>query len=101
MRKLLPLLLAFALVFSLTAAMAEPAMVDEGFLYPIAANSENKPVRIAVLMVNNNPFWVDVENGVKDIQKVMAEKYNCTVDLITIDDFDAQVFSDTIETCIV
>ena len=76
-------------------------MNDEGFNYPIASNPDNKPVRIAVLMVNNNPFWVDVENGVKDVQKVMAEKYNCTVDLITIDDFDAQVFSDTIETCIV
>ncbi|MEF9895310.1 MAG: sugar ABC transporter substrate-binding protein [Clostridia bacterium] len=99
MKKILSLLVVLMLLCS--AALAEPVLVDEGFNYPIAENTEGKEVRIAVLMVNNNPFWVDVENGVKDIQKVMAEKYHCTVDLITIDDFDAQVFADTIETCIV
>jgi ribose transport system substrate-binding protein len=101
MKKLLALAIALVLLLGAVCATAEVTKNDEGFNYPIAANPDNKPVRIAVLMVNNNPFWVDVENGVKDVQKVMAEKYNCTVDLITIDDFDAQVFADTIETCIV
>lgn len=96
MKKVLSLIVALMLLVG-SVAIAESAVT---FNYEIAENPDNKPVRIAVLMVNNNPFWVDVENGVKDIQAVMAN-YNCTVDLITIDDFDAQVFSDTIETCIV
>lgn len=96
MKKILSLLIALTLTVG-CVAFAESAPT---FNYPIAENPDNKPVRIAVLMVNNNTFWVDVENGVKDIQAAMAD-YNCTVDLITIDDFDAQVFSDTIETCIV
>ena len=101
MRKLFALGIALVLLLGAACAAADVTYNDEGFNYEIASNPDNTPVRIAVLMVNNNPFWVDVENGVKDVQKVMAEKYNCTVDLITINDFDAQVFSDTIETCIV
>lgn len=75
--------------------------IEAGFNYTIAPNPDQKPVRIAVICVNNNPFWVDVVAGVEDVKKVMEAKYNCTVDLITVDDFDGQVFSDAIETCIV
>lgn len=95
------LLLAGALVCAAgTTVFAEDvSYVDEGYNYEIAENKENKEVRIAVLMVNNNPFWVDVESGAKDIQETM-KKYNCTVDIQTMDDFDGQLFADTIDNCI-
>ena len=99
MKKILSLLVALVLALG-CAAMAEVAFVDEGYNYEIAENTEGKEVRIAVLMVNNNPFWVDVENGAKDIQETM-KKYNCTVDIQTIEDFDGQVFSDAIDNCII
>ncbi|MBQ3575509.1 MAG: sugar ABC transporter substrate-binding protein [Clostridia bacterium] len=99
MKKILSLLVALVLALG-CAAMAEVAFVDEGYNYEIAENAEGKEVRIAVLMVNNNPFWVDVENGAKDIQKTM-KKYNCTVDIQTIEDFDGQAFSDAIDNCII
>lgn len=83
------------------AANPEIDAIEAKFNYKIVPNTSGKEVRIAVICVNNNPFWVDVVSGVEDIKKVMAAKYNCTVDLITVDDFDGQVFSDTIEACIV
>lgn len=98
MKKILSLLVALVLLCSF--AVAEVAFVDEGYNYEIAENAEGKEVRIAVLMVNNNPFWVDVESGAKDIQETM-KNYNCTVDIQTIEDFDAQVFADAIDNCIV
>lgn len=76
--------------------------IEAGMGYEIAENTTGEEVRIAAITVNNNPFWVDVEKGLKDIKEVMAQdKYNCTVDIITVDDFDGQVFSDTINNCIV
>jgi ABC-type sugar transport system substrate-binding protein len=100
MKKLL--VLGMTMVMVLCAVCATAATYnDEGFNYPIAPNPDNRPVRVAVLMVNNNPFWMDVEKGILDVQKVMGGKYNCTVDFISINQFDAQVFSDTIATCIV
>lgn len=98
MKKILSLLVALVLLCGF--AMAEVAFVDEGYNYEIAENTEGKEVRIAVLMVNNNPFWVDVESGAKAIQETM-KKYNCTVDIQTIEDFDGQVFADAIDNCVV
>lgn len=71
------------------------------FNYEILPNPESKAVRIAVIMVNNNPFWLDVVAGAESVKQVMADKYNCTVDIITVDDFDGQVFAETIDTCVV
>ena len=98
MKKILSLLVALVLLCGI--AVAEVTYVDEGFNYEIAENTEGKEIRIAVLMVNNNPFWVDVESGAKAIQETMA-KYNCTVDIQTIEDFDGQVFADAIDNCII
>lgn len=80
----------------------ELATIEAGLEYKISENTKGKEIRIAAITVNNNPFWVDVEKGLKDIKKVMAQKkYNCTVDIITVDSFDGQVFSDTIDNCVV
>lgn len=76
--------------------------IESNLQYPIVENTTGEEVRIAVITVNNNPFWVDVVAGIEDIKEVMAQdKYNCKVDIITVDDFDGQVFSDTIQNCIV
>ena len=98
MKKILSLLVAMLLVFS-CAAMAEVNYVDEGYNYPIAENPDGKEVRVAVLMVNNNPFWVDVEKGVDDITETM-KKYNCTVDKQTFEQFDGQTCAEAIDNCI-
>ncbi len=87
-----------------TAQPTDPELMalEEGFGYTIEENTTGKQVKVAVISVNNNPFWMDVVQGTKDVQRVMAqEKYNCKVDLITVEDFDGQIFSDTIKTCIV
>lgn len=98
MKKALALLMIMMLAVC-SIALAEVNFVDEGYNYQIAENAEGKEVRVAVLMVNNNPFWIDVEQGAKDIQETM-KKYNCTVDIQTINDFDGQTFSDAIDNCI-
>ncbi len=78
------------------------ALIEKSLDYNIEKNNTGKQIKVAVISVNNNPFWVDVVQGVQDIQKVMAQSaYNCKVDLITVEDFDGQIFSDTIKTCIV
>ena len=72
MKKILSLLVALVLMLG-CIEVAEVNFVDEGFNYEIAENTEGKEVRIAVLMVNNNPFWVDVETGAKAIQETMKK----------------------------
>ncbi|MDF2613396.1 MAG: sugar transporter substrate-binding protein [Clostridia bacterium] len=63
-----------------------------------ADKAPDKPLRIAVICVQNNPFWFPVKDGVMYAKEVLAEK-NTQVDFITVDDFDAKKFSDAIETC--
>ncbi len=89
---------------SKTTQTVDPELlaIEKGLSYEIVENTTGKQVKVAVISVNNNPFWMDVVQGAEDIQKVMAQdKYNCKVDLITVEDFDGQIFSDTIKTCIV
>lgn len=72
------------------------------FNYEPKKNDTGKEFRIAALTVQNNPFWVDVTKGIEAAQAFLAGgDYNTTVDLITVDDFDGQVFAETIDTCIV
>lgn len=66
---------------------------------PVDKNPD-KPLRIAVICVQNNPFWFPVKDGALFAKEVLAKK-NTTVDFITVDDFDAKKFNDAIETCII
>lgn len=72
------------------------------FNYEPVKNDTGKEFRIAALTVQNNPFWVDVTKGIEAAQAFLAgDGYQTTVDMITVDDFDGQVFAETIDTCIV
>jgi len=74
----------------------------DSFGYKPVENTTGKQVRIAVLCVQNNPFWSDVTAGVYAAQAVLGlSKYNGVVDYISINDFNGQDFSDAIEACIV
>ena len=73
-----------------------------GFNYTPVENTTGEEVRIATLLVQNNPFWVKVAEGAEDVKTFLAdEKYNCTVDIISFDDFDGQEFAEAINTCVV
>lgn len=72
------------------------------FNYTPVENKDGKEIRIATLLVQNNPFWVTVAEGANDATTILKDKkYNCTVDMISFDDFDGQEFSEAINTCVV
>lgn len=72
------------------------------FNYTPVENEDGDEIRIATLLVQNNPFWVTVTEGAEDVKEFLKdEKYNCTVDIITFDDFDGQQFSEAINTCVI
>lgn len=74
----------------------------DSFNYMPIENKDGKEVRIAVICVQNNPFWVDVTSGAYAAKAVLAlPQYNATVDYISVEDFDGQIFSDAIEACII
>lgn len=65
------------------------------------ANNTGKEFRIAVLCVMNNSFWYDVVNGIDEITELMADPgYNCTVELVTIEEHDGQMFAEAIDNCV-
>ncbi|MDR1948279.1 MAG: sugar ABC transporter substrate-binding protein [Spirochaetaceae bacterium] len=74
----------------------------DSFNYKPVENTTGKNIRIAVLCVQNNPFWVDVTAGAYAAKAVLAlPQYNATVDYISVNEFNGQVFSDAIEASIV
>lgn len=97
---LLSATLAAGMILSGTTVFA--AEEAPTFNYTAVENTEGKEVRIATLLVQNNPFWVKVAEGAEDAKAFLAdEKYNCTVDIISFDDFDGQQFAEAINTCVV
>ncbi len=89
---------------AVTEAAAEAATEAAGntFNYTPVENTTGEEIRIATLLVQNNPFWVTVTEGAEDVKAFLEdEKYNCTVDIITFDDFDGQAFAEAINTCVV
>lgn len=88
-----------------TTEEAEPEVEEEStteFNYTPVENKDGEEIRIATLLVQNNPFWVTVTEGAEDVKEFLKdEKYNCTVDIITFDDFDGQQFSEAINTCVI
>lgn len=84
------------------AAEADAAAEEAVFNYTPVENEKGEEIRIATLLVQNNPFWVNVAEGAEDAKAFLAdEKYNCTVDIISFDDFDGQEFAEAINTCVV
>jgi ribose transport system substrate-binding protein len=56
------------------------APADEGTVQPIAKVSD-RPLRIAVLGLENNPFWIPVKNATMKAAEEL-KSHNCTVDWI-------------------
>lgn len=58
-----------------------------------------KELKIASVMVQNNPFGAAVLVGQNYAKEILKDR-NCTVDTISVEDFDPQKWSSTIENCI-
>ncbi len=64
-------------------------------------NTTGKKFRIAVLCVMNNSFWYDVVEGIEEITKLMAdENFDCSVEMVTIETHDGQLFAEAIDNCV-
>ncbi len=73
---------------------------DAGTVKPVDKKSE-KPVKIAVIGMENNPFWIPVKEGALKAKEELAP-YNCTVDWIVPagDQHTSDFFGNTIDACI-
>jgi ribose transport system substrate-binding protein len=69
---------------------------DEGKVKPVDA-APGKPLKILVIGLENNPFWIPVKQGVMDAGKELASK-NCKVDwVIPGDQHTTDVFGNAID----
>jgi ribose transport system substrate-binding protein len=72
---------------------------DSGSVKPVSQKAE-EPLRIAVLGLENNPFWIPVKEGCEAAAKELA-KLNCTVDWINAGaQHTTDVFSKAVEAAI-
>ncbi len=73
---------------------------DAGAVKPIDKKSD-VPIRIAVIGMENNPFWIPVKEGALKAQAELAP-LNCTVDWIVPagDQHTSDFFGNTIDACI-
>ena len=69
---------------------------DSGTVMPIRASDE--PIRIAVLGLENNPFWIPVREGAEEADRILRQ-YNGRVDWIVPpgDQHTADIFGQAIE----
>lgn len=99
-------MVGLGLTVGMLAGFGSTVSAEEGsevtFNYTPVENTEGKEVKIATLLVQNNPFWVTVTEGAEDAKTFLSgDGYNATVDIITFDDFDGQEFAEAINTCVV
>lgn len=59
----------------------------------------DKPIRIASICAQNNPWGAAVMVGQNYAKEVLADR-NCTVDVISVEAFEAMLWTSTIENCI-
>lgn len=55
----------------------------------LAEKASDKPLKIAVLAYENNPFWNQVKEGAEAVADYMKD-YNCTVDWISMGDMTSE-----------
>jgi ABC-type sugar transport system substrate-binding protein len=73
----------------------------DSFGYKPVENTTGKTFRIAILAIQNNPFWDDVTKGAYAAKAVLGlDAYKCQVDYKFAPQFDGQTFSDMINTCV-
>lgn len=58
----------------------------------------DQPIRIASICVQNNPWGAAVMVGQNFAKEVLADR-NCTVDVISVESFDAMAWTSAIENC--
>jgi ABC-type sugar transport system substrate-binding protein len=88
---------AFAGEFVAAADIVPPPGKTPQIL-PVDQVSE-KPLKIATIMVQNNPFGIAVLQGQNFAKQILADR-NCTVDAISVEDFDAQKWVSVVDNCI-
>ena len=72
---------------------------DEGKVAPVAVMPD-RPLKIAVLGLENNPFWIPVKEGTMKAAEEL-KPYNVTVDwIVPGDNHTADVFGPAIEAAI-
>ncbi len=67
-------------------------------LFPVDQAAE-EPIRIAAIMAQTNPFGQAVLAGQEWAKSAVADR-NCTVDCISVEDFDSQKWTTIIDSCI-
>lgn len=80
------------------AAQIEAPTGKTSLSLPVDQVSE-KPLKIATIMVQNNPFGAAVLVGQNWAKEVLADR-NCTVDCLSVEDFDPQKWTSVLENCI-
>ena len=80
------------------AADLQPPPATKLFVLPADVVSD-KQLRIAMVMVQNNPFGAAMKLGTDYAKKVLADR-NAVVDWIAIGDFDPKKFEDAIQNAI-
>jgi ribose transport system substrate-binding protein len=99
-RVILGAALAAAVFMTAFAGAEEKAALPKGGHVEAVAQKPAKPIRIAFLSFQNNPFWFPVRDGALAAKQYLA-KYNCTVDYIVIgDDMTAERVVAAMETAI-
>ena len=74
-------------------------VADEGKVMPVDKKPE-RPLKIAVLGLENNPFWIPVKAGTLAAAETLKE-YNTIVEwIVPGDDHTARIFGNAIETAI-
>ena len=88
---------AFAASFKPAASIKAPAAVTLRVLPADVA--AKKQIRIATIMVQNNPFGMAVMQGTLFAKAILKDR-NCKVDWISVPDFDPQKFEAAMQNCI-
>lgn len=82
------------------AAKAECTPDDEGKVVPVAQKPA-KPVKIAVLGLENNPFWIPVKGGAEQAGKELAALGSTVEWIVPGDQHTSEVFGQAVEAAIV
>jgi len=89
--------IASAANFTPAAEIVPPAGASL-YVLPVDQVSE-KPLRIATIMVQNNPFGMAVMKGTLFAKEILKDR-NCKVDWISVPDFDPKKFEDAMQNVI-
>lgn len=109
-KKMMGLLLAAAMVTgTCTGAMVSAAELTPAADLEVPAGkvlrtlpvdqAAEDPIKIASICVQNNPWGAAVMVGQNYAKEVLADR-NCTVDVISVEDFEAMNWTSTIENCV-